>query len=515
MTSLPSIRQGKRMSGLPSKSLNQPSSPNKMDKAARTTPVSPYRRQTRFLTQAEQEQLKAERIRKKEPPLNKFETAYYRNSYIHNLCVKMLKEGYHQSFDELFSLNSKRKQERIDAGPDSILWEEQPLEDQHEKLDEICSFLTKGEYAARLGKWDDVYACRHALAQYFLECGDLWLSDHFFQTALQISLNIKLDGRRRESEAHCHMALACERRGEHEEACRQMQEFYQLTLGRLWADENDINLHHISCRHLCRIYTTLADHTTNKPEIHEYLNKAFEMSKEGEDRLQEGEAAYRLGCAYETSHDSETAIEYLNQCLTTATECKENELIGKACEALAKSHQTLGGIPKSIEFLEIFAATSKNSGRKTELVDACNCLGIIYNTLGKYEQSISHFNDSYNVSQELQEQEEENPLPDDMMQDTNRPALEECASQLGIAKGNKLLETFSSNMEIIERVMMERIVAWKDERSDEFGQPLPQPKLPTPPPSPEKVPDPTEPFTDAERQRRQSGSRASEAGSTS
>lgn len=33
------------------------------------------------------------------------------------------------------------------------------------------------------------------------------------------------------------------------------------------------------------------------------------MSKEGEDSLQEAEAAFKLGCAYELAHDSETAIE--------------------------------------------------------------------------------------------------------------------------------------------------------------------------------------------------------------
>lgn len=35
----------------------------------------------------------------------------------------MLKEGFHKSFDELFTLNSQRNQERLEAGPDSIIWE--------------------------------------------------------------------------------------------------------------------------------------------------------------------------------------------------------------------------------------------------------------------------------------------------------------------------------------------------------------------------------------------------------
>lgn len=435
--------------------------------------------------------------------MTKFETSTYRNSYIHNLSVGMLKEGYHESFNELFTLSTERAQKRLKAGPDSILWEERPLNEQYEKLDEMCNFLTKAEYAARLGKWDDVYACRHALAQYFLECGDLWLSDHFFETALDTSTNIKLDGRRRESEANCHMGLACERRNEIEASCEHMQHFYQLTLGRLWSDDDDTNLHHIACRHLCRIFTKLSDRTKNIPEMEELLQKAYDMSKEGEDHLLEAETAYRLGCCYEKGSDSETAIKYLNECLTIATQLKENDLIGKACEALAKSHQTLGGIGKSLEYLEIFAATSKSSGQKAHLVDACNCLGVIYNTLGKYEKSIEHFVSSYSVSQELQEEEENPEDRDPMFDDSNRPALEQCSVQLGTALGNRLLSTFADNMEIPHRVMMERIVGWKDERENEFGLPLPQPKPATPPPSEVEIPDPTEPFRESESSRQE------------
>lgn len=473
-----------------------PPSRSKLSKERSTParPVSAFRRPTRFMTQHDKELLKAERIKQKYPFLNKFETTEYRNSYIHNLCVKMLKEGFHQSFDELFTLNSNRNQERLDAGPDSILWEEELLETQHKKLDEICSYLTNAEYAARQGKWDDVYACRHALAQYFLLSGDFWLSDHFFKTALDISLNIKLDGRRRESEAHCHMGLACERKGEIEEACRHMLEFYHLTMGRLWSDEDDTNLHHISCRHLCRIYSKLAGASAAKADLLSNLHKAFDVSKEGEDKLQEAGVAYQLGCAYEASHDSETAIQYLEQCLTISTEFKDHELIGKACESLAKSHQTLGGIPKALGFLEMFAATSKISDRKLDLIDACSCLGTIYNSLGKYGESIQHFSESYDVIQELHnEQEQSAPSQEDEQSQVDRLMLEECALQLGVAKGNQLLNAFSSNMEILERNMMERIIAWKDERIDEFGQPIPKP---SPPPivEPEKVPDPTEPF---------------------
>lgn len=42
---------------------------------------------------------------------------------MHNICVGMLKEGFHKSFNELFTLSTDRKMKRLEAGPDSIMWE--------------------------------------------------------------------------------------------------------------------------------------------------------------------------------------------------------------------------------------------------------------------------------------------------------------------------------------------------------------------------------------------------------
>lgn len=76
--------------------------------------------------------------------------------------------------------------------------------------------------------------------------------------------------------------------------------------------------------------------------------------------------------------------------------------------------------------------------------------------------------------QEVLEEEKASVSNDsNMPESTNRPEVEECAVHLGIACGNNLLNAFAGNMEIPMRVMMERIVCWKDERINEFGQPLP------------------------------------------
>lgn len=60
---------------------------------------------------------------------------------------------------------------------------------------------------------DQVYHSLLALARFFEEAGDFWLSDHFYGSCLKTSLKIRGDGRRKESEANCNMGLASEKRG--------------------------------------------------------------------------------------------------------------------------------------------------------------------------------------------------------------------------------------------------------------------------------------------------------------
>lgn len=434
------------------------------------------RRVTRFMTWQDREKVKHQRIREEKKGMSKVDTATYRNTFKHNMCVNILKDGFHKSFDEIFSLIEKRKKERISAGVDSILWQERSLDDQTEKLAQMALHLTQAEAAERSGKWEEVYECRHRLAEYFLATQDIWLSDHFFQSALDTSLKVRLDGRRREGEAHCNMGLADERNGDNRSAAEHMEQFHQISAGQTWINNDDVLHVCMACRHLCRIYTSLSEESTEPSEQLNFLLQAYDVSKEGEDGLQTAKTALKLGRQYENTGDSETAIEYLTQCLEAAGSLDDKLLVGEACEALAKSHQTQGNAPRSIEFLEEYAKTSRENGHQSELADASNCLGNIYNILGFYDRSVDHFTSAYDVSNDI-----------------GSSSLSS-AVQLGVAKGNHMLGSFNVNMEIPERYMMERIIHWKDQLSEsQFGTPLPTDPVITPP-TPEKIPDPTEPF---------------------
>ena len=64
----------------------------------------------------------------------------------------MLKDGYHLSFKELFTLIHQQLQEREAAGPESLMWTQIMLQDEHEKLDTLKYYLTNAETAQRKGE---------------------------------------------------------------------------------------------------------------------------------------------------------------------------------------------------------------------------------------------------------------------------------------------------------------------------------------------------------------------------
>ena len=64
----------------------------------------------------------------------------------------MLKEGFHQSFQELFNLMEKQKQDIQGLGADSGLSDQPLLRDEPEKLDQLKHHLTTAEAARRRGK---------------------------------------------------------------------------------------------------------------------------------------------------------------------------------------------------------------------------------------------------------------------------------------------------------------------------------------------------------------------------
>ncbi|XP_068125798.1 tetratricopeptide repeat protein 29 isoform X2 [Hyperolius riggenbachi] len=389
--------------------------------------------------------------------LSKEETAIYQNSFKHSICIEMLRQGYHKSFSELFTLIQKWNALRDAGGPGSAIWQQKPLEEQHEKLDQLQHFLTRAEAAQRAGYYEDVYKNQFALAQYFKN-EDHWLSNHFFECCFHTAKKIKVDGGKKKAEAHANLGMVDEEHGQLEKAAEHYEAFYHLTVGRIWKDETGRTHNSLACENLWRIYTLLSDKMLENREWQQAIKtliKALDMAREGQDKKLEGGAAYRLGLAHISSGNSQTAMRFLNTYMEISKELGDNIGLGKAYEAMAKALESQGKIMESVEYLENFIQVAKSSNLYRSLVETCICLGDIFNTRGNYEKACQYFSQAYEAAVSLGELQ----------------LIEEAQVHFGIAKAHRMMLAVSRHTEAADYVSMEYLLAWKKNRSDMFSDP--------------------------------------------
>ena len=70
-------------------------------------------------------------------------------------------------------------------------------------------------------------------------------------------------------------------------------------------------MHASACTNLARIYTTIAKQFETDGDLENYLSylrRAYDMAKSSGDRKLEGNAAYKLGVAFEKNGDPDTAL---------------------------------------------------------------------------------------------------------------------------------------------------------------------------------------------------------------
>uniref|UniRef100_A0A4W3HPK5 Tetratricopeptide repeat protein 29 n=1 Tax=Callorhinchus milii TaxID=7868 RepID=A0A4W3HPK5_CALMI len=386
-------------------------------------------------------------------------TASYRNSYKHNICLDMLREGYHRSFSELSALIHKLNAFREAEGPGSDIWQQKTLEEQHEKLDKLQCFLTRAEAAQRAGLYEEVYNSQLSLACYFKGTEDKLLSDYFFETCLKTTAMISSDERQKEAEANANLGLAYEEKGQLNKAVEHYEAFYQLSVEKPWQDEDGCSHYAQACENLWRIYTLLADkmlECDKRREAIKTLIKAFEIAKEGGDRKMEGLAAYRVALAYHANGDPQTAIKYLQMYLKVSELLNDDFGLSKAYEAMSKALVSVGNINEAIRYLEMFVEVAKRLSEKRSLVDACKSLGVIYNTLGRYDLACEYISQAYDIAITL----------------SDLPLLEIVQVHFGIAKAHSMMTAVCRNIEAGKRVNLDRLVIWKNNRIDMFNEPI-------------------------------------------
>ncbi|KAK6291626.1 hypothetical protein J4Q44_G00374100 [Coregonus suidteri] len=406
--------------------------------------------------------------RSQTPTVSKDEIALFRNSVRQNACVEMLRGGFHRSFSELFSLLQRWKEIRLAAGPGSAIWQHKSLEEQTAKLHTLQHYLTGAEAALRAGEWSTVYDKRVFLAQYFREPEDSWLSCHFYQTSLTSARRVKIDGGRKEAEALANMGQVYMEQGNYrlmgqvhmeqgqlDSAREQYERFYQLTAGRAWSREGGRSLHRQACEGLWRVYTQLADTPLQakdyKAAIHT-LSKAFQMAKEAGDHRIEGQAAYRVGLAYQFVGDQVTAKRFLNMYMEISTALGDAGGLGKAYKAIAKSLESEGKLSETVQYLEKFAEVSQSNNQYLNLEEACMYLGVIFNSRGQYKKGCTYFERGYEIACDL----------------GDVPLLQRAQVFVGSARAHSMIRNYSRYVETASHGDLLHLTGWKESREDVF-----------------------------------------------
>ncbi|XP_012582250.1 PREDICTED: tetratricopeptide repeat protein 29 isoform X2 [Condylura cristata] len=385
--------------------------------------------------------------------LSKEEVAAYRNSYKKNICVDMLRDGYHKSFTELFALMAKWDDLREAAKVRSVFWLQRPLEEQPDKLDHLYHHLTRAETAERNEYFHDVYTNLYALACYFNNSEDKWVRNHFYERCFKVAKLIKIDGGRREAEAHAHMGLLHEEEGQLLEAAEHYEAFHQLTQGRIWKDETGLFLNLLACESLLRTYRLLSDKMLKNKEYKQAIKiliKASEIAKEGNDKKMEGQATYYLGLAYLASGEYETALTVLNTYSEISADLEDDLSLGRAYEAMARALQSKGEMTEAIEYLKKVVKIARNNFQCLHVVRASTMLGDIYNKKGYYNKASQYFQQAFDTSVEL----------------TNMSLMEETKVHYGIAKAHQMMLTVCNCIESADLTSLDCLLSWKESRSD-------------------------------------------------
>ncbi|XP_040887605.1 tetratricopeptide repeat protein 29 isoform X2 [Toxotes jaculatrix] len=414
-----------------------------------TTNSVRWRRSSQNRTRLEQESLQARSVSNKWAQIfSKEEIAQFRNSVKQNICVQMLQEGYHRSFSELSFLLQSERDRRAAAEPGSALRLQTPLEEQQDKLETMRQHLSRAEQAERIGSWSVVCEHRLVLGQYFSAPEDLLLSLYFYHSCA----DREQGGRSRPAtEARACMAELYLQQGDLEEARHQAELCLKQAEDGGWLDSTGRPLRLRGRQALWRIYNQLAEvslDAANYSEALELLHKGHSMATESEDKQIEGEAAYRLGLAYQRTGDHDTAKKLFNTCMQICGTLQDADGLGKAYKAMAKSIESEGNINETIQCLQKLVDIMRSNGLQPKMAESCLCLGNIYFTTAQYRRACECFLQSYDVACNI----------------GNMALLQKAQVSVGSARAHSLIRTYAADVASASPTALQRLMTWKNTR---------------------------------------------------
>ncbi|UJR09544.1 hypothetical protein I4U23_013781 [Adineta vaga] len=373
---------------------------------------------------------------KKQTPLTKVDIETHGSSLQRQLSMDMLRQGYHQSFRELFSILTWQKHDRERLGSEHPLYRQPLLDEESDKLRFLCIYLTKAEEADRRHQYSNMYKSYVEVASFFLKSEDYWLSDYFYKKCLSIARTYSQLDSELVAQAYLNIGLSYERHGDLTKAVKSFEQYRQ-------AGENYYDLRTHANLQLGRIYMKLVEHRATNKTL-EYVTKAYEAAIQSDDKKIENQICYKLGLIYLEHNDIDLALEYFEKYYDYCQQVNDEEGFGQASESIAICYQKKSNIEKSTEYLTKYLQKVSTKTNDRQYIKACNALGLIDATLGDYNSAIESCSKAYSISL------------------ANRSSdLDRSRVLYGIANGLKLRRYFN---ERIDQMSTNDLVEWKQTR---------------------------------------------------
>ncbi|KAI9524385.1 hypothetical protein NQZ68_018068 [Dissostichus eleginoides] len=377
--------------------------------------------------------------------LSKAEISLFRNSLKQNICVELLQQGFHRSFSELFLLLRSDQQRRAEEEFES---DELPLEQQWDKLETLRRHLSRAEQAENTCSWTVVCDQRLFLAQFFSSPEDGWLCSHFYHSCA----DRERGGRSRPAtEARACLAEVYLQLGDLQAARQQADQCLQQAEGEGWVDSSGRPLRLRALRALSSVYSRLADaplEAEDHSEALRLLHRGHSIATEAEDKKLEFDALLRLGLAYQSAGDHDTAKQLFNTCMQICGSLHDAEGLGKSYKAMSKSIESEGNTQETLECLEKLVDICRDNGLKRSLADAFLSLGNTYFTMREYSRASEFFLQGYEVSCEL----------------GDVALLQKAQVLVGISRARSLFGKFSADVESCSPAALKRLISWKETR---------------------------------------------------
>ena len=141
------------------------------------------------------------------------------------------------------------------------------------------------------------------------------------------------------------------------------------------------------------VYSKIGENllSTNFVESEKNFNKAYNLAKSINNKIEEGNALHNLGKLYLKKNNIDGARKYFGKAISIREEIKDNENLAKSLNQLGIILQDRGQLDSALELYERSYKAAESAKYLRGMAIAMKQEGNIYNFKGQYQQAITYY----------------------------------------------------------------------------------------------------------------------------